>query len=426
MARGSIVKRCPVCRKKSGRVPGHVCSPHELIYYVVYRANGKQKWEVGGSTKKEAEKKLDIIINQLNNGSYREGRKVKFEVLANAWLEKFAKGRVKASTFRGYETDVRRHINPFFGQYWIKSVNSEVVQSFLTVLKSKKSRDTKDCEKTLDLKTINNIRVTLIGICDYAKSIRLIFENPAESVPPYKVEKKEIAFLNPTQVQLLLKNAVEPWKTVMMVAIFTGMRQGELLALQWGDIDWDRNTISVKRAVDFISKKHVPPGEKRWAFGPPKSKASLRAIILSPRLKDALMVYRKNAPVSHYDLVFCSSDGDPVTPDHLVKCEFQPTLVRARLKKVRWHDLRHTFATLLINQGENIKFLQQQMGHASIKTTIDDYGHLFPVNNEQVGGRVDQQVFGVLSNNCLTDLAETTGKTPESHDLSLESFDAGI
>ena len=116
-------------------------------------------------------------------------------------------------------------------------------------------------------------------------------------------------------------------------------------------------------------------------------------IVMSSVLSKALQIHRINCSVSPYDLVFCNKDGNPMDPDNMVKREFIPTLTRAELRKIRFHDLRHTFASLLLAQNENVKFIQDQLGHASIQTTIDRYSHLMPNCHVGVGNRLDKQLF---------------------------------
>jgi len=227
----------------------------------------------------------------------------------------------------------------------------------------------------------------------YAKSLKYINENPVEETKPFPIDHKEMDFLTPEELAIFIKHASEPYKTLFLIAILTGMRRGEILGLQWGDIDWKNDTIFVRRGLYWLMKKEIDKDGSRWCFIKPKSKRSKRAIVLSPKLKDALEIHRITAITGPYDLVFCNSEGKPLDPDNLVKREFYPTLSMAGLRKIRFHDLRHTYATLLINQNENIKFIQNQMGHASIQTTMDRYGHLLPVNQHGVGSRLDSQIF---------------------------------
>lgn len=167
------------------------------------------------------------------------------------------------------------------------------------------------------------------------------------------------------------------------------------MGLQWGDIDWNRNLISVKRGLFWLSHHEKDDQDKvRWRFITPKTKRSVRSIVMSATLSKALQIHRINCPVSQYDLVFCNTVGNPLDPDNMVKREFFPALVRAGLRKVRFHDLRHSYASLLLAQNENIKFIQSQLGHESIQTTIDRYSHLMPNHNVGVGDRLDGQLFG--------------------------------
>lgn len=171
------------------------------------------------------------------------------------------------------------------------------------------------------------------------------------------------------------------------------MRKAELLGLQWGDVDWNSNTIFVKRSLKYRYKSKKPDG-KNWYFDTPETKYSVRAITMSPRLKEALEIHRFKAPVNEHDLIFTNKEGNPLDPDNIIKREFQPALRMAGLRTIRFHDLRHTYTSLLIAQGENIKFIQSQLGHASIQTTMDRYGHIIPNSNHGAGERLDRMVFG--------------------------------
>ena len=210
-------------------------------------------------------------------------------------------------------------------------------------------------------------------------------------------------FLRPEESNLLLKHCREPFKIFVLTAVLTSMRKAELLGLQWGDIDWNSNTIFVKRSLKYRYKS-AKNGEKSWYFDTPKTKYSVRAITMSPRLKEALEIHRITARINEADLVFVNSAGSPLDPDNTIKREFQPALRMAGLRLVRFHDLRHTYTSLLIAQGENIKFIQSQLGHASIQTTMDRYGHILPNTNKGVGERLDRLVFGEadqLSNSVM-------------------------
>ena len=408
MARGCIVKRCPICRKKGGSTPDHECSPHHVTYNIVYPFNRRQKWEVGGRTKKQAERLLAQRMAELHSGAYREPKKVYLEDFAKTWVANHVSS-ASESVLRGYSDHLRLHIGPALGGCLLNAITREQVDTFLTGLLKKRSRNAGKDNKTLSPSTINKIRGTLNMIMEYARQLRYVYENPVKDVKKFKVDAEEMDFLQPSEIVLLLKHASEPFKTLFRTAIFTGMRKGELLALQWGDIDWNRNLILVRRALHWRSLKETPQGEQRWYIGTTKTKNSIRSIMLSPMLKKALEIHRIMAPVSPQDFIFCNANGKPMDPDHIVSREFHPTLAMAGIRRIRFHDLRHTFATLLIAQGENIKFIQRQMGHASIQTTMDRYGHLFNEQSSCSGSKLDGQVFGCETNEVQRDIAFSEG-----------------
>ena len=178
--------------------------------------------------------------------------------------------------------------------------------------------------------------------------------------------------LAPNEINLLMEAVNLKYKSFFLTAILTGMRRGELLGLQWDDIDWNNNQIYVRRTM------------WRGAFGTPKSKKSKRKIDMTPTLVLELKKHKLACPVSEDDLVFCNAYGKTLDPDSLIKRQFLTALRRAKIRKVRFHDLRHSNVALRIEQGQNIKYIQVQLGHSSIQTTLDRYGHLInDVNSEE-------------------------------------------
>lgn len=392
MARGTIVKRCPICKKNGSR-----CAHKEATYSIVYRVGSRQKWESAGSNKKSAERRLAEVTSQINNGSYFAPNAMLFNEFADKWLEGYARVAVKPSTLRTYTETIRNHFKGAFGDMPVTSISTESIQSYIS----------KEL-KALSPKTVNNHLTLLKTMFKYAKRWKYVRDNPALDVDRARQEFREMSFLIPGEVSLLLNKSHEPYKTLFMTAVFTGMRRGELLALKWGDIDWNKNLIFVRRSLYFSLKSDAG---KRWNFSEPKSKKSIRAIVMSPMLKRAFELHKISCPVSGYDLVFCGRDGNPIDPDNMVKREFIPSLTAAGLKHIRFHDLRHTYTALLIAQNENIKFIQSQLGHASVQTTIDRYGHLFPEANTASGAKLDGQVFGHSANSVLTEQAQTAANT---------------
>jgi integrase len=216
-------------------------------------------------------------------------------------------------------------------------------------------------------------------------------ENPAHYVEQPRVRHREIEFLTKEEIHCFLSTAPQDSYPFFLTAILTGMRLGELLAMKWSNVDWHRNQYFVKE------------GLYKDRFVEPKSASSMRAVNLPRTLLEGLRTHKarqseKRLQIGEayqdYDLIFCTSLGTPYDRGNVVKREFWPYLKRAGLRRIRFHDLRHTFATLLIDQGESPKYIQAQLGHASIQVTMDRYGHLLPEVNQQAARRLEDSLFG--------------------------------
>jgi len=388
MARGSVIKRCAACRLQNLKESAP-CNHDERVYGISYRVGKKQIFKTIGPNKKEAEAVLSRTISEINNGTFYQAEEIYLNDFIDKWVDEYAAPRIKANTLYKYKNALQKHVRPVLGHQYLSKINQNDIRALMSKLIKIKSA-----------KTCNNLLTMLKTIFKYARRWGYIRISPTEDVDKYRVEREEMDFLRPEEITLLLKQCREPFKTFVLTAVLTGMRKGELLGLQWGDIDWNSNTIFVKRSLKYRykSKKN---GEKRWYFDTPKTKYSVRAITMSPKLKEALEIHRITAPINDADLIFVNSAGSPLDPDNTIKREFQPALRMAGLRIVRFHDLRHTYTSLLIAQGENIKFIQSQLGHASIQTTMDRYGHILPNTNRGVGERLDRLVFGEVDNQLI-------------------------
>lgn len=325
-----------------------------------------------GPRKKDAEAFLAQIHTQKLDGSYRDITKITFPEFAELWINTYAKVQVKPSTLLNYESMLSSSLLPFFGSVPLTAIRTQDVQRYV----AKRLEDGKSPA------TVQKALVLLKGMFKQAVEWGYLKINPASLVKPPRKVHVEMQWLLPNEIPLLLEALPEEWRPLFFTAIFTGMRLGELLALQWGDIDWNSSTIRVRRTV--------------WngQFQEPKTKNSIRSIGMSPRLYEVLKKHRESAISNQHDLVFTSNKGQIIDGSNLRKRVFDPALERAGLRKIRIHDLRHTFASLLINQGENLKYVQSLLGHASITQTVDRYGHLMPDIHVGAGVRLDRTVFG--------------------------------
>jgi integrase len=183
------------------------------------------------------------------------------------------------------------------------------------------------------------------------------------------------------------REAGDRFEALYVLAITTGLRRGELLGLRWDDTDLDRGTLRVGRALVREGGRHV--------LGETKTRRGRRRVNLTPRTVAALKTHRKRqleqrvrlaSLYEDHGLIFSSESGTPLNPENLVKRSFKPLLKKAGLSEIRFHDLRHTCATLLLGRGVHPKMVQELLGHATIAMTLDTYSHYLPSMGDQASG----------------------------------------
>lgn len=344
-----------------------------------YDQFGKRHWETIGTSKKEAEERLAKRLLEVKSGSFsQEGEQTTFREIADAWYKNHAKVNTRLSTYEGYHSHIYKHLIPFFGDIKLNRITPSLIDKF----KAEK------LEEGLHRETINKILTRLGGVLKYAVRHRIISHNPTVDVDKLSTSQsekeedqpEETNILTPEEVNLLLEHTT--YRPLIFTAVLTGARQGELLALQWGDIDWNARQIHIRRSI------------YRGRLFEPKTKRSKRKIDMTPTLVSELKRWKLACPNSGDNLLFPNEVGKPIDPSNLRKRIFEPALRRAGLRKVRFHDLRHTYASLLIHQGEHPKYIQTQLGHSSINVTMDTYGHLMEGVNVQATKRLDATLFG--------------------------------
>ena len=311
-----------------------------------------------------------------------------FIAYAEHYLETYAKVACKRNTYKSYEVIVRKHLAGWRGKRLDEITRADVKRLIL-----------RKQQEGYSPSTAQNIKGLISGIFTHAYEDEILSANPALKLGRYikkQDRRKHVRPLTRDQVAAFLTAAQQhqPEHHPMLLCAFrTGMRLGELLGLAWQDIDFDAGTIEVRRAY---SHGH-------WST--PKSHRS-RYIDLSNQLRITLQAHRKTllarfsgrlkrVPVpdglitTAVHLVFPSRDGGALDGDNFRRRVFYPLLEKADVPKIRFHDIRHTFASLLLQQGEPLHYVKEQMGHASIQTTVDVYGHLVPGSNRNAVNRLD-------------------------------------
>ncbi|MFZ2633030.1 MAG: tyrosine-type recombinase/integrase [Desulfosalsimonadaceae bacterium] len=332
-----------------------------------YDHQNKRKWETlpAGTTLKKAKDRLREIEDQLSRGNYIPSKKMPtFKEVATEWLE-HKKTNLRASTWSVYEGHTRNHFNGFLD---LK------INRIDTAMTEKCIRDKQG--GGVHLLTLRKILVSLGQIMAYAVRHRYIDHNPlrdAERPRNQGDEKKEIInILSPDEIKAFL-DAVkgQKYRTFFKLAIMSGAREGELIGLKWSDVDWQNNQIHIQRTFNNQKMYDV------------KTRNSNRRIDFGPSMMADLKRWKIACPPNTLNLIFPNAAGQPMNHSNMTARHFFPALKRAGVKRIRFHDLRHTKVSLMLDQGENIKYIQSQMGHSSPTVTLNVYSHLMkPVNSE--------------------------------------------
>lgn len=295
------------------------------------------------------------------------------------------KPNIRHSTYRQYVGHLEKHLKPFLGDIQINRINYDSVEKFIT----------HSLEHGVSIPTLKKILINLRAIPTYACRKRYIDYNPVRDIEKPKGhsehdKNEELNILNPKQIRTLLNITKElKYNTLFVAAVMTGLRQGELLGLKWSDFDWFNNQVYVNRTYNH------------FCFYEPKTKTSKRIIDLAPPLVVQLKKWKLACPPSELELVFPNENRKPMSALNMYNRKFLPALKKAGLRRIRFHDLRHTYASIQIDLGANSKYLQKQMGHSSIKITMDIYGHLMKDVNKEAASRLGEAIFSENSSNLV-------------------------
>jgi len=377
--RGSIVKRRSKSKKNGKPVD---------LYYLVYQVGQKQKWESvpPPRTRKHAEKLLAERLSQVHGGTFAEQKRATFAEFKATWMEKYAEPEVRPSTLSMYQSLFKIHIIPHLGDKQLSSLSVEDLQGF-------KSRKLKE---GLSPQTVKHMTRLIRQMFNHAVDWDYITRNPALKVKDPKIPKRKADFLTPKEVRLLLASLPGKHYAMILTAITSGLRIGELLAMKWSNLDWQSGTYHVQ---ETLTRKR---DTQEAGLADVKTESSAQPVDLTPTCLDALREHQreqkeirlKREDYQDQGLVFALDSGKPMNDGNVVNRIFHPALDDAGLRRINLHSLRHTCASLLIAQGENPKYVQKQMRHASVQITFDTYGHLMPGTGRDAARRLDEVLFG--------------------------------
>lgn len=334
----------------------------------LYQPDGTRK-AFYGKTPKEVAQKLAAAKAQLQKGLPLPKERQTVKKYLEEWLA-IVQDKVKPKTYTRYRALVTVHLAPGLGRHILARLTPHQIELFYA--EKQKSG--------LSPTTVHHIHAVLHRALDKAQRLGLVARNVCDLVDPPRIARKEMQVWSPEEAKTFLETIKgHRLEALFVLALTSGMRQGELLALRWDDLDLDRGKLSVCATLQNIGGK--------MELSEPKTAGSRRQISLTPRAIDALRAHRarQNEERLHagaywqgYKLVFANQLGGPLDGTNLLKYWFYPLIERAGLPKIRFHDLRHTAATLLLRQGVNPKIVSEMLGHAKVQITLDTYSHVLP------------------------------------------------
>lgn len=342
-----------------------------------------QKKKRGFKTKKEANTALAETLNEVNKGTYVEPSKILFSDYLNQWLHD-KQINIMPSTYSNYRWLVDKHINPYLGNVELSKLNPMIIQKFYNDLVLKGS---------LAQENIQKIHSLIKDSLNKAERWGLISKNVASLVDRPKAYKKEMSVWTIEEVKEFLIAAKDDRLFVAFIlAISTGMRQAEILGLRWKDLDTEDSSISIVQTLSHDGKT-LKTGTKTKA-GMRKVHLPLETLQILQKHKRLIELEKKqNSPLyTDNDLIVCTTVGTPVIPRNLMRSYYR-LISNAKLTKIRFHDLRHTHATLLLKQGVNPKIVAERLGHADIRITLDTYSHLMPSMQKEATAEFGKLLF---------------------------------
>lgn len=326
---------------------------------------GKRKAKYG-RTQKEVKDWLHMQKEALRVGLWTDSEQLTLGEFLDKFMTDVAAHTLRPRTIESYHYIINKHIKPEIGTIKLSQLRPEQLQNLYSL----------KLNQGLSNRTVQYIHSVIHRSLNQALKWGLVVRNVADASEPPRVKRTPPTALTADQAKQLLETAkADRFYPLILLAITTGMREGELLGLQWGDIDLENGLIHVSHAIQLLEGKGLVLTE-------PKTEKSRRTIKLPPFVIDVLRGLDRSS-----DYVFCTSHGTPFSPRNLLRF-FHQLLKKAGLPKIRFHDLRHTFASLLLNENVHPKVVQEMLGHSTITLTLDTYSHLLPERQQEAADKI--------------------------------------
>lgn len=338
-------------------------------------------------TKKEAKKILTEKLNDYNKGTYIEPSQMTVEEHLNQWIEVYVRPNLAPNTVSGYVTNIKKYILPHIGLVPLQKLVPLQIQKIYEAMQ----------EKKLSPRTIRYVHTTLHEALQYAFRMQLIPRNPSDFVSVPKQVKYKAAVYEEDEVLKMLQAAKDTdMEAPLNLSVGLGLRRGELLALKWSDIDFEKKQLTICRNLVYVDGEYI--------FKSPKSESGNRTIEMPSSMIPVLKKHRREQMEnklffgSEYkddNLVCCKQDGSPYMPGRYSH-KFSDFLKRNGLRQIRLHDLRHTNASLMLQYNVPAKVASQRLGHSSIGITLDLYSHVIGDLQTEAAQKIEAGIFTKL------------------------------
>lgn len=349
-------------------------------------------------TKKDAEVELAKFVTEVQNGLVIDGKSLKFSEFTEIWKRDYGSKELAPSTYKRYCRMLETRLLPYFGHFYINKIKPTDIMKFYDLLEKdtqlirKKGNNGSKTKKPLSGKTILEHHRLLRAMLHKAVYWQLIVANPAERVQPPKARKPKRRSYDDEQTKILLENLEllssedTKYKVAIILTVFTGVRLGELMGLEWTDVDFKNGIISINRSSQYLADMGV-------FTKVPKTESSIREIAIHEfiisLLEEYKLWYEEQKSIygelwTNSDRLFVQADGKPMHPSTISKW-FVKYVGQIGLPVINFHGLRHTNASLLVAQNIDIAVISARLGHAQISTTLDFYVHPLLSHNRKAG-----------------------------------------
>lgn len=381
-------------RKKTRTVGEKPYTYYEARYTVGYdHGSGKQiQRSISGKTQKEVAQKLKVVLTELDKGQYVAPCKMTVAEWLDIWSDDYL-GAVKPATVCAYRGTIKTHLKPGLGATRLDALDTQLIQTFYNGL----IRPTKE-RKAVSPKTVKNIHGVLHKALQQALVNSYIRRNPTEGCVLPRVEKKQIKPMDEDQITAFLK-AIRghQYEYLFIVTLFSGMRKSEVLGLTWDCVNFKKGTITINKQLQMVRG-----GNGEYRLAPTKNSKS-RIITLAPFVLETLRSVQKkqhNDYMVYGDMwentgfVFTNPLGQHLKT-HTVYTNFKAIVKELGCSETRFHDLRHSYAVASIKSGDDIKTVQENLGHATAAFTLDVYGHVTDQMKRESAARMERFIHTV-------------------------------